>query len=71
MSKASSNWYYYFRCVHAQVTQNNKFAVSLQYSKAQVSNEVDFSNADKHRSFPQTDTLILIGDDEAFPKFPK
>ena len=56
---------------HAQIAQNNKFAVSLQYSKEQVSNEVDFSNANKHRSFLQTDTLILMGDDEAFPKFPK
>ena len=56
---------------HAQIAQNDKFTVSLQYSKEQVSNEVDFSNANKHRSFLQTDTLILMGDDEVFPKFPK
>ena len=36
---------------HAQVTQNNKFAISLQYLKKGVSDEVDFLHADKHQSF--------------------
>ena len=27
---------------HAQITQNNKFAISLQYLKNEVSVEVDF-----------------------------
>ena len=46
---------------HAQITQNNKFAISLQYLKKEVSDEVDFLHADKHESLLQTDTVILIG----------
>ena len=39
---------YHFRCVwHSQITQNNKFAISLQYIKNEVSDEVDFLHADK------------------------
>ena len=63
MSSVSSNWYYHFRCVarHAQITQNNKFAISLQYLKKEVSDEVDFLHADKHESLLQIDTMILMG----------
>ena len=46
---------------HAQITQNNKFAISLQYLKKEVSDEVDFLHADKHESLLQIDTMILIG----------
>ena len=46
---------------HAQVTQNNKFAISLQYLKKEVSDEVDFLPADKHESLLQIDTMILMG----------
>ena len=46
---------------HAQITQNNKFAISLQYLKKEVSDEVDFLHADKHKSLLQIDTMILIG----------
>ena len=56
---------------HAQVTQNNKFAISLQYVKKEVSDEVDFLHADKHESFLQIDTMIFDGHDQVFPKFPK
>ena len=35
---------------HAQITQNNEFALSLQYLKKKVSDEVDFMHADKHES---------------------
>ena len=56
---------------HAQVTQNNKFAISLQYVKKEVSDEVDFLHADKHESFLQSDTMIFDGHDQVFPKFPK
>ena len=56
---------------HAQITQNNKFAISLQYLKKEVSDEVDFLHADKHESFLQIDTMIFDGDGQAFPKFPK
>ena len=55
---------------HAQITQNNKFAISLQYPKKEVSNDVDFLHADKHESLLQID-IMIDGDDEAFPKFPK
>ena len=56
---------------HAQITQNNKFAISLQYLKKEVSDEVDFLHADKHESFLQIDTMIFDGHDQVFPKFPK
>ena len=45
---------------HAQSTQNNKFAIFLQYLKKDVSDEVDFLHADKHKGLLQTDTMILI-----------
>ena len=56
---------------HAQITQNNKFAISLQYLKKEVSDEVDFLHADKHESCLQIDTMIFDGDGQAFPKLPK
>ena len=42
---------------HAQITQNNKFAISLQYLKKEVNDEVDFLDANKHESFLQTCTM--------------
>ena len=56
---------------HVQITQNNKFANSLQYLKTEVSHEVSFLHADKHESFLQIDTMTFDGDVQAFPKFPK
>ena len=38
---------------HSQSSQNVKFAMSLQYLQKQVRDEVDFLQADKHRSFLQ------------------
>ena len=46
---------------HAQITQNNKFAISLQYLKKELSDEVDFLHVDKHESLLQIDSMILIG----------
>ena len=46
---------------HAQITQNNKFAISLQYIKKKVSDEVDCLHADKHQSFLHIKTMILMG----------
>ena len=46
---------------HAQITQNNKCFF----------NEVDFLHAVKHEIFLQIDTMILDGDGQASPKFPK
>ena len=41
---------------HAQITQNNKFAIFLQYLM-----KVDFLHADKHESLLQIDSMILMG----------
>ena len=46
---------------HVQITQNNKFAISLQYLKKKVDDEVDFLCANKHGSFLQIDTIIFDG----------
>ena len=46
---------------HAQIIQNNKFAISLQYLEKEVSDEFDFLHADKHESLLQIDTKILMG----------
>ena len=46
---------------HSQSTQNNKFAISLQYLKKELSDEVDFLYADKHEGLQQIDPLILMG----------
>ena len=42
---------------HAQITQNNKFAISLQYLKKEMNDEVDFLDANKHESFLHTGTM--------------
>ena len=46
---------------HAGTTQNNNFAISLQYFKKEVSDEVDFFHADKYESLLQIDAMILMG----------
>ena len=46
---------------HAQITQNNKFAIPLQYLKKEVSDVVDFLHADKHESLLQINTVIFLG----------
>ena len=56
---------------HVQITQNKKFAVSVQYLKKGVSGQVDFWHADKHEGFLQIDTMIFDGDCQVLPKFPK
>ena len=53
---------------HAQITQNNKSAFSLQYLKK---SEVDFLHTDKYESFLQINTMIFDGDGQTFPKLPK
>ena len=59
----------FFMCVarHAQITQNKKFAISLQYLKKEVNDKVDFLHAGKHQSGLQVDFNTLgtkIGDKE-------
>ena len=44
---------------HSQNSQNSKFAMSLQYVKKEVRNEVDFLAVDKHQSFLQVDFNTL------------
>ena len=47
---------------HAQITQNNKFYISLKYLKKEVIDEVDFLHADKDENKLQIDTMIFDGD---------
>ena len=35
---------------HAQINQNKKFAISLQYPKTEVNDEADVLHAGKHES---------------------
>ena len=44
---------------HAQNTQNNKFAISLQCLEENVKDEVDLLPADKLQRFLQIDLIIL------------
>ena len=45
---------------HAQITQNNKLAISCNLKK-EVRDEIDFLYADEHESLLQIDTMILTG----------
>ena len=44
---------------YAQITQINKFAISLQYLTKEVSDEVDFLYVEEHESFLQINTMVL------------
>ena len=46
---------------HAQITQNDKFAISLQYLKKEVSDKIDVLYPDKHETLLEIDTIILTG----------
>ena len=45
---------------HAQITQNNKFAISLQYPKKELSYEDDSLHAVKHESLLQIDSMGIV-----------
>ena len=45
---------------HVHITQNNKFAISLQHLEKEVSDAVDFLHVDKHESLLQFDTMTLM-----------
>ena len=45
---------------HAQITQNKKFDISLQYLKREVNDKVDFLHAGKHENLLRIDTMILM-----------
>ena len=44
---------------HFQSYQKSKFAMSLQYLKKEVRDEIDFLHADKHHNFLQVDFNTL------------
>ena len=56
---------------HAQITWNNKSAISLQHVKKEVSDAVDFLHADKHESLLQIDTKIFWWVWSSIPDVPK
>ena len=43
---------------HSQSSENSKFAMSLQYLKKEVRDEVTFLHVDKHQSFLQVDSTV-------------
>ena len=45
---------------HSQVTQSNKFAISLQYLKEEVRNGGHFWHADKHQNFYKLVLWFLV-----------
>ena len=69
---------------HSQSFQKSKFAMSLQYLKKEVKDEVDFLHADKHQSFLKVyfntlgikvsykvGIIIINGHDQAFSNYAK
>ena len=44
---------------HSQNSPNGKFAMSLQYLRKKVRDEVEFLNEDKHQNFLQVDFNTL------------
>ena len=66
----------------SQSSQNSKFAMSLQYLKKEVKDEVDFLHVDKHQSFLKVylntwgikvsyrvDITIINGHDQALSNY--
>ena len=45
---------------HTHIIQNNKFTISLQNLKKEVSDAVDFLHLDEHESLLQIDSMILM-----------
>ena len=45
---------------HSQSTQSNNFAISLQYLKKEVRDEVHFMHADKHQSLYKVALSFLL-----------
>ena len=56
---------------HVQIIKNNKFAISLQHVKREVSDAVNILHADKHESLLQIDTKIFRWVRSSIPKVPK
>ena len=47
--------------MNAQIIQNKKFPISLQYLKKEVDDKVDILHAARHENLRQIDTMILMG----------
>ena len=50
---------------------NNKFTISSQYIKKEVSDEVDFFACRWTSKFLDVDTFVFDGSDQTCPKYPK
>ena len=46
--------------MYAQITQNKKFLISLQYLKKEVNHKVDLLHAGRHEKLRQIDIMILM-----------
>ena len=46
---------------HAQITQKNKCAISLEYLKKELNDEGDFMHTDKHESLLEIDSMVFMG----------
>ena len=55
---------------HAWSTQNNKYAVSLQYLRKELSYEVDVLHNDRDEYLLQVKSIIFDGFGQACPKYP-
>ena len=45
---------------HCQITQSNKFVISLHYLRKEVREGIHFLHADKHQSFYKVTLLFLM-----------
>ena len=55
---------------HTYSTQNNKYAVSLQYLKKELIYEIDDLHDDIRESLLQADSIIFYGFSQACPNYP-
>ena len=55
---------------YVQSTQNNKFAISLQYLEKERRNDVDFLQEDKYQSLLQSNTIVFGGYSQTWTKYP-
>ena len=55
----------------AQITQNNKFSIPLQYLEREVSDEVVFLHGNKDETYLQIDTMIFHEGGQVFPRSSK
>ena len=56
---------------HSQSSQNSKFAISLQYPKKEVRDEVELLHADKHKLSYKVILSLFFGHDQEFSKYSK